>query len=242
MSDFDREFYTATFWLGVLFILGCITIGLSGCGSTDLGPLCEAPPIAADSQYVVNGSPSTDRRSTVFVKGGDGYCSGTVVGPHTVLTAAHCAGMHLVCLDFNSACIEVVDELQHPLYNFPLHDIHLLYVPDLPVFGLPVATLGDHSECVRQIAQGYGYGSDGELHERVVEHVYRDGSTIYGSESICNGDSGGPLYAVDSDGSTTLIGVSSFGLNEPNECIGGAVGFVDLTTDNKIEWIEENLR
>ncbi len=190
----------------------------------------------------MNGSPSTDRRSTVWVGGSNGWCSGTVVGPHTVLTAAHCQGMNRVCLELNKACVHVDEDLEHPHYAFPLSDLRLLYVAGLPVLEVPVATLGDHSECVSLLAQGFGYGSDGELHERPVEHVYRDGQSIYGSESICNGDSGGPLYALDSDGAYTLVGVSSFGLNEPYECLGGAVGFVDLTLNDNIQWIEENLR
>ena len=213
---------------------------LSGCGGGphDLGPLCEAPEIAASSQYIVNGSPSTDRRATVKVVSDSGWCSGTIVGPHTVLTAAHCEGTVVFFED--GTRIEVGDGLRHPNYAFPHSDLYLLYSE--VTFPEPYASLGDHSECVSLLAQGYGIGSNHELHEREVEHVYRDGQSIYGSESICNGDSGGPLYALDSDGAYTLVGVSSFGLNEPYECTGGAVGFVDLTLNDHITWIEEHLR
>jgi hypothetical protein len=66
---------------------------------------CESPPVepgfCSGSEGVINytvggfstiigGEISTDRRSAVLVYFGRSYCSGNVVGPRTVLLAAHC--------------------------------------------------------------------------------------------------------------------------------------------------------
>ena len=227
------------FWLGWLALATFILLQACG-GDFDLGPVCEQPEVTDSSARIVNGTPSIFRRATVRVTSPRGYCSGTIIGPHTVLTAGHCE--ELTKIEVGSLRFDVVENVLNPYYRFPLHDLRLLYTEEeLP---RPYAPLRGHEPCEYLLAQGYGFGSNGALHERRVDHLLRNGSSIIGTESICNGDSGGPLYAVRADGSYVLVGVSSFGLNKPRECLGGAVGFVDLLTDTrtKIEWIEENLR
>ena len=83
-------------------------------------------------------------------------------------------------------------------------------------------------------------GSGGELHERTVVERDRHYGVIETGEGICNGDSGGPLYARNKDG-YSLVGVASFGTSEPGVCIGGTNGFVDLTLPVNADWIQENL-
>ncbi len=46
--------------------------------------------IAGAYSAILQGEPSDNRRSTVQVKFGRSYCSGVVLGPRLVLTAAHC--------------------------------------------------------------------------------------------------------------------------------------------------------
>jgi hypothetical protein len=185
---------------------------------------------------IVNGEPSVDRRSTAYVQG-EGFCSGTVVGPHTVLTAAHCVMTDVLIEDV--AWYDVVDTLEHPDYDFPVSDLRLLFVEEtLPE---PYATIGLPGECYGLVAQGYGFGSNGELNERVVNEVGRSHGFINTDEGVCNGDSGGPLYALTEDG-PVLVGVTSWGTSEPNVCIGGTNGFTDLTLPANTEWVLENIR
>lgn len=248
MSKIKQGELTAaiTYVFALAFFLFLIS-GLAGCGSEHLAPLCETPEIAASSQYIVHGTPSEDLRSTVAVRATGGYCSGTVVGPHTILTAAHCENLNIVCLGgINEACIPIDEDIVHPTANMPgARDLRILYVaPDLEEWGIPVAPLDDGSEgeACTLLAQGYGYGSDGALHEREVTQDGRIHGILYGSESVCNGDSGGPLYRIRPDGSYTLVGVTSFGINEPYNCEGGTNGFVDLTQDGNLEWVKELIK
>lgn len=236
--DLDRDFNTATFWLGVLFILGCLT-SLYGCQpKPDYSPICRPVHVRAATAKVVNGVPSQDRRATVKVFLAGGFCSGTIVGPHTVLLAAHCKEPKVIAVE-DFGAFEVVETITHPAYNSNVRtDLRLAYTEnELPA---PFAQIAEPGlQCEQLVAQGYGFGSDGELHERNVETVVRYDEIIIGTESICNGDSGGPLYALRADGSYVLVGVTSFGAGEPYVC-DGPVGFMSLFVLGS--WVEENIK
>ena len=219
----------------VMFIIAMLT----GCGGGKVSyePICRQGPVAGAPAYIVDGVPSTDRRATVKVILGGGYCSGTIVGPHTVLTAGHCRNPEVVAVE-NDAAYLVRENIEHPAYNGNVRtDLRLVYTfEELPG---PYAELaGPGLVCEQLVAQGYGFGSDGALHERNVETVVRYDEVIIGTESICNGDSGGPLYALRADGTYVLVGVSSFGSGEPRVC-DGPVGFMNLLVLGS--WVEENI-
>jgi len=209
---------------------------MAGCGSP-VPPLCQAPDVGASEQAIVNGTPSVDRRGTVYVSTATGYCSGTIVGPHTVLTAGHCTDPQDFRVD-GVAWFEVNQHITHPEYTFPRSDLQVIHTFD--VLPEPYVSVGLNGECSSLLAQGYGIGSGGELHERTVVERDRHYGVIETGEGICNGDSGGPLYARNKDG-YTLVGVASFGTSEPGVCLGGMNGFVDLTLPVNADWILENL-
>jgi len=215
--------------------------GLSGCnGGAPGGPLCEDLVNPAEPS-IVDGELSTDRRSTVQVFLHPGGCSGTIVGAHTVLTAAHCAR------DINSIMVEgdafyrADSGLTHPDYSFPSHDLHLLYFDDtLPE---PYATIGLAAgvECYSLLAQGYGIDSGGALHEREIFELNREFGILFTTPATCNGDSGGPAYGETDEG-MVQVGVTSFGTTGPTNCRTSRPGFVDLQDPRNGNWVRENTR
>jgi len=239
MRDFV-DVYGAWFYIFGFPVVCFIIAMLTGCSGTvvNYAPICTAPPVDAIESYIIDGTPSVDRRGTAKVILGSGYCSGTVVGPRTVLLAGHCKNPEVIAIE-NGAAYIVVEDIEHPEYNGNVRlDLRLAYTAnDLPEPWVPIAR--ETLVCEQLITQGYGFGSEGKLHERNVETVVRYDEVIIGTESICNGDSGGPLYAIRPDGSYVLVGVSSFGSGQPYVC-DGPVGFMNLLVLGS--WVEENIR
>jgi len=217
--------------LALLALVGCKV-------EMNYAPVCEAPEVVSITSAVVGGAPSQDRRATVKVFNSDGSCSGTIIGPHTVLTAGHCNTPKVIAVE-DFGAFEVVEHFAHPGYNSAVRtDVRIVYVEnELPA---PFATIAtDSLVCERLVVQGYGIGSDGELHERDVETVARFDEVIIATEGSCNGDSGGPLWALRADGSYVLVGVTSFGSGAPPECEGPG-GYMNLLVLG--DWVSEQVR
>ena len=199
-----------------------------GCGEPFV-PICM--PEEPTEAYIVGGVASDDRRSSVYTQTATGYCSGSIVGPHTVLTAGHCEDVTDISVD-DIGWFEAAAELAHEGFTFPRHDLRLVYFED--ILPPPYATIATGSlTCSTLLVQGYGIGGDGSLHEREVTQVNYYGSTIVITQGACNGDSGGGLYADD-----VLLGVTSWGYGEKPEC-AGLTGFVDLRQYS--QWLEESI-
>jgi hypothetical protein len=210
----------------------------SGCGAELLtSPYCVAPEVSGTEAYIVGGEPSVDRRSTVYVQGGNGFCSGTIVGPHTVLTAGHCEGMTDILVE-GVAWFDVNQDIPHPDYAFPSSDLRVLHTLD--VLPEPYAALAtDDVVCSQTIAQGYGYGSDGKLHEREVFEAGHLNDQIFNSSAIAPGDSGGPLWALTAEG-PVLLGVASWGWGDEDTNYEGGTGHISVPFHN--QWITENIK
>ena len=186
--------------------------------------------------YIVGGKESVDRRSTVAIQSAGGTCSGTVIGPHTVLTAAHC-GQITDVLVVAVAWFDVTEVIIHPDYSFPSFDLNIVHtLQELPE---PYAVLATPEvDCYATVAQGYGVGSEGQLNEREVFESGRFDDQILASTAIAPGDSGGPLWAITDDG-PVLLGVASWGVGGAPDYIGGT-GFISVP--EHITWIQENIR
>ncbi|NUP06973.1 MAG: serine protease [Polyangiaceae bacterium] len=163
---------------------------------------------------------------------GSTHCTGTVVAPRLVVTAAHCvygfsAGNMKFVLGSKvsqpSAKIGVVSIQAHPSYDEDSisNDIGIVVLAsDAPVTPMKMVTSMDNSWVGRQLTfVGYGVSNGiqqtGAGTKRVVkmpiEGVYPT-QFEYGlpGKNTCNGDSGGPAFA-EVNGELLLAGVTSYG-------------------------------
>lgn len=99
--------------------------------------------------------------STVLLAMDDGTCSGTVVGPHTVLTAEHClVGAHRLAIDGNPVKVVSVtlDHSDHALVRVDRSFPAWAQVGGSPVYGEPVFVLGNPGVLRDMYRHGYVSG------------------------------------------------------------------------------------
>jgi secreted trypsin-like serine protease len=201
------------------------------CGALGLKAATATPKIA-------NGTDCTDlNKSAVvmviinFANGSAGACTGTMITPTKVLTAAHCMENAvnadvLLGVSANKLAYITSNGWQiHPNFTRSANgalgsDVAVVNVP-VP---LPLPTVPILSSTAPQIGQKgviFGYGTTGtaddygQLRSGVMKIDAVDASRIFanyeGSTSnVCSGDSGGPLL-VQVGGQLTIGGTTSYG-------------------------------
>jgi secreted trypsin-like serine protease len=231
------------------------TISLVGCG-VDPNEF-SARPTSGVHQPITAGEPADADTAAVLVVATagaqTGFCSGVVVSPYAVLTAAHCVDdtfdyRIFVAADFNDAdaqareanFVSVSDMTVHPDYSTAtnLNDIAVL-ITDAPLPIAPVAlgrrALGadDIGAPVRIV--GYGQReSGGPMGQRraamsSIAGIDPTGLAMTGTPNICLFDSGGPTLREE-DGVVVVIGVHS--LVDSAACDGMGIDTrVDAYTD-----------
>ena len=193
------------------------------------------------------------------------FCSGTLVSPRVVATAAHCideAGANPDITAFFGANaygdgtrIGVTRAEPHPDWTGELegsHDIGLLLLGFAaePEWAVPLHREAIGDEEIGTEVRRIGFGRD-DPDDPDPDGAKRSGTTtidfvstmdwfLAGDETLitCSGDSGGPVLIAGGDGEE-LAGVHSFGF----ECESGTNGStrVDLYADDFVlPWIAEN--
>ena len=227
--------------------MGAALLLLAACGggggTTPTTPSSPAPIPAADACNVLGGTASTsgvailngsacsaDRSSIVLLnmRRDDGAplgaCSGTVVGPRTILTAAHCLdeGVQIIRVWLGPPNPEIVAAswVLYPNYVFnrpDVYDVGVIFMnEDLARNPVPILTSRDARTGETAIIAGWGRDQNdagatlragsttlSAVGSSLLETLYRPPSS-----SVCSGDSGGPIL-LQEGGTWTIGGITS---------------------------------
>ncbi len=158
-------------------------------------------------------------------------CTGTLVAPRVVLTAAHCVenadAPQVLSVVFAAETaralgterVRVIDGRLHPDWRAGAHDIGVLILAhDAPVSPMPLSGMSLPGDVVGRTTRVVGFGLDDQgltgLRRGGTARVSAVAAGNYSIERApgmsCGGDSGGPSF-LEVDGSEHLIGVTSFG-------------------------------
>ncbi len=228
-----------------------------GCGP--VVPEGVTPGTEREGQAIIGGTLATNDVQ-VFALGTSGtgmFCTSTLIGERTLLTAAHCLEPGTSMSASNQGdvkgwpadAIPVVDVRVHPRWaqGDRDYDVGLLLLKSTPAVTPKawnrVPLMMEQVPRVRAVGFGETHttGGSGVRYEVMLDVTSMSSTTLYlGSSnggSTCFGDSGGPSMHLGPDSVERVVGVHSFATSAA--CNGGGDIRVDLIADFIDQWTRD---
>jgi secreted trypsin-like serine protease len=215
---------------------------------------------ATADQEIINGATDTGDPCVVAVfarvpgASSGSLCTGTIVGPHTVLTAAHCvdprvigAGQEVDIITgpaLNGSLFVASSTTFNPIWDLnnlqACHDEGIVHTaatlsPTCPLAGVNTAAAVRIVGYGTNTHAGAGAGTKRQATVSIVGAnavLFQDGNS---NSQTCHGDSGGPAFQ-----GAAVVGVTSFGqdASPTNTCLNG--GF-HCRVDADLGFIQANI-